>query len=441
MPGKQNSVVRRWRLLRISACLFLFLTGGEGIVVGATSNGENTGEIYLVTIDSTINPGTLGLLEHAIEIAETQRAGALIVQIDTPGGLLSATRDMVGAISESDVPVIGYVAPAGASATSAGAFILLATHIAAMHTGTNVGASSPVAGDGSDVGGTLGKKIMNDTRAFMRSIAAKQGRNADVAERFVSEALSLSASEAKQQQVVDLIADSIPELLAQVEGREVRVNGKNYVLALSGMTVHPVAPRLIDRLLIHIAHPQVAHLLISLGTLGVYIEILSPGLGFPGVFGAVAVILGLVGVQTLPVNMGFLILLFLGIAFMVAEYFVAGFGVLGIGGAIAFILGSLNLFDVPSSADYQSEILSISIAVAAAILLTTWLVSRSLAGGPRARQMAGKTGEAMVSFDQRGHVLIDDERWPAETLEPLKRGDKITVVQKNADGCLTVKKS
>jgi membrane-bound serine protease (ClpP class) len=168
--------------------------------------------------------------------------------------------------------------------------------------------------------------------------------------------------------------------------------------------------------------------------LAIYVEILSPGLAFPGVLGIIAVILGLVGVQTLPMNIGFLLLLFLGVSLMVAEYFVAGFGVLGIGGAIAFVIGSLNLFDAPVSAEYNDTILSISVAVSAAMLLTTFLVSRSVAAGEkRARRVAGKTGEAMVSFDREGFVLVDQQRWPAETLDPLRHGDKVVVVEQKAD--------
>lgn len=422
-----------WRSLRIVVCALLIMAGVAGVVQGQNSDSGSQ-PVYLVDIDGMINPGTSTILEHAIQTAEANRAAALVVRINTPGGLLSSTREMVTAIEQSRVPIIGYVGPSGASATSAGAFILLSTHLAVMSEGTNLGASSPIAGDGADIEGTLGKKIMNDSRAFMRGIAERRYRNADVAERFVSEAESLTASEAQEANVVDLVVPEFSDLISSIDGREINFHGNVQTLNIADSEIRPVEPRLLDRVLELVAHPQIAHMLISLGVLAIYIEILSPGLAFPGIFGVVAVILGLVGAQTLPVNTGFLILLFLGISLMVAEYFVAGFGVLGIGGAIAFTLGSLNLFDAPISADYRNAILSISIAVSAAMLLTTFLVTRSVAAGEkRAKHMVDKSGEAMVSFDREGWVLVNEQRWPAETLDPLHYGDPIVVVEQKGD--------
>lgn len=430
------------RGLRFHAGWLMLLAGIWGAVHGEKPQ-DGQAPVYLVEIESMINPGALGLLEHAIRTAETNAAALLIVRINTPGGLLATTRDMVGRIGESRVPVVGYVGPAGAGAGSAGAFILLSTHVAVMHAGTNVGAASPVADDGRDIKGTLGKKIMNDSRAFMRGIAASRGRNAAVAESFVAEARSLTAEEAREQNVIDFVVSDFSALLPALDGREIDFHGAKRVLRFDAADVRTVEPRLIDRLLSHIAQPQIAHLLISLGTLAIYVEIVSPGLAFPGVLGVIAVILGLVAAQALPVNMGFLILLFLGAALMLAEYFVAGFGVLGIGGAVAFILGSLNLFDPAATREYGGAILSISIAVCAAIVTTTLLLTRVITADPakvRAR-MTGKTGEAMVSFDAEGHVLVDQQRWPATTLEPLRHGDRIVVIGQDGTGRLTVKKA
>ncbi|HEX7027861.1 MAG TPA: nodulation protein NfeD [Gammaproteobacteria bacterium] len=441
-PASKCNFPVRGRLLRIGLCWAMLMAGSWSAVHGDNPAGQSP--VYQVNIDSTINPGALGLLEHAIRTAEANQAAALIVRIDTPGGLLSTTRDMVSAISQSRVPVIGYVGPSGANAGSAGAFILLATHVAVMNTGTNLGASSPVTGDGGEIEGTMGKKVMNDSKAFMRSIAAWHGRNAEVAEGFVSEAHSLTAQEAKEQNVIDLVIEDTDQLLAAVNGREINFHGERVTLDIQENQTRLVKPRLVDRLLLHIAHPQIAHMLISLGMLGIYVEILSPGLAFPGIFGAIAVILGLVAVQTLPVNLGFLLLLFLGIALIVAEYFVAGFGVLGIGGAIAFILGSFNLFDTSmSTGDHRGAILSISIAISVVMVLTTFLITRSIISDPRGRQkqLRGKTGEAMVSFDSQGYVLVGEQRWPAETLEPLRHGDRIVVIKTDETGRLTVRKA
>ncbi len=432
--------IKSLRML-VGACLLLsLLVGIGGLAHGKKPNGS-AAPAYLVNIDAVINPGTSALLEHAIETAEANSAAALILRINTPGGLLSSTRDMVRAISESKVPVIGYVGPAGASATSAGAFILLSTHLAVMNSGTNVGAASPVTGDGGEIQGTMAKKIMSDTRAFMRGIAKHRNRNADVAESFVSEAESLSADEALEANVVDLVVPGFSDLMMAADGREIQFQGQLLTLAFSDNEIRQITPRFIDHILNLVAHPQIAHMLISVGLLAIFIEMLAPGLTLPGILGTIGLVLGLVGMQTLPVNLGFLLLLVFGIALMIAEYFVAGFGVLGIGGAIAFVLGSLNLFDGPIPADQSNTILSVSIAVSAAMLLATLLITGSFIFGSRNKNLKGKIGEAMVDFDSSGYVLIDHQRFPADTLEPLRHGDRIEVVKIDRNERLLVKKT
>lgn len=428
--------------LRAGSYLFYILLVGLGGFVQGKTHNPTAPPVYRVDIDTVINPGTSALLEHAIETAQVNAAAALIVRIDTPGGLLSSTRDMVSAISESTVPIIGYVGPAGASATSAGAFILLSTHLAVMNTGTNVGAASPVASDGGEIEGTMAKKIMSDSRAFMRSIARMHQRNADAAERFVSDAVSLTANEALDVNVINLLVPEFSDILRAADGHVILLNGKPFTLSFSDNEVRPVQPRLTDRLLLLIAHPQIAHMLISLGLLAIFIEILSPGLAYPGVLGVIVLLLGLIGVQTLPVNTGFLLLLFLGIVLMIAEYFIAGFGILGLGGAIAFVLGSLNLFDGPIPGGHSGTILSVSIAVSAAMLLATMLISGSFFFGPRKnKRLIGQIGEAMVDFDHSGYVLVDRQRWPADTLEPIRHGDRIEVVKIDSSDRLWVKKA
>lgn len=440
MKADKNSRCN-WQSLRLGLFFLLLLLG-----IGSAVQSQNTelkAPIYQVDIEGVINPGASALLQHAISSAETGAGAALIMRIDTPGGLLSSTRDMVTSISESQVPVIGYVGPSGAGATSAGAFILLSAHLAVMNEGTTVGASSPVAGDGSDIEDTMARKVMNDSRALMRSIAEERGRNADLAESFVSEAVSITAREAEERQAIDLVIPQFSQLLTAANGRSVKIQGKSVRLDFADREVVTVKPRLIDRLLKIIAQPQVAHLLISLGMLGIYLEFLSPGLAFPGVLGGIAMILGLIGVQSLPINAGFMLLLFLGMALMLAELFVAGFGVLGIGGAIAFILGSFRLFDLPDTVEYRNSVLAISIGVSAAILMTTFLIGQSLGrqeSKAAKKSMIGATGEAMVNFDQIGYVLVNDQRWPALTNEPLHHGDRVEVIGTNESGDLLVHK-
>lgn len=426
------------RRLRVAGWLLSMLLA---CAHGLTQAETPASPVSVVDIDGIINPGSAALLEYAIETAEANSAAALVVRLNTPGGLLSSTRDMVRSIAESAVPVIGYVGPSGASATSAGAFILLATDVAVMNSGTNLGAASPVADSGGELKGTMAKKIMNDSRAFMRSIAKRHGRNADVAERFVSDAVSLSAGEALRTGVIDRVITDFAELLQAIDGIEVRSGGKNVVLRLTGSEIRPVEPRLLDHLLRLIAHPQMTYLLIALGVLAIFIEMLAPGLTLPGILGAISLVLGLIGAQTLPINTGFLLLLMFGIGLMVAEYFVTGFGVLGIGGAVAFVLGSLNLFDGPIPADQSDVILSVSIAVSAAMLLAILLITGSVIFAARDKRLKSKIGEAMVDFDDSGYVLVDDRRFPADTLEPLRHGDRVEVVEMTDNDRLLVKKA
>jgi membrane-bound serine protease (ClpP class) len=426
--------------IRLASAALLLLCGGFGFVL-AQPAADAQRLVYSVDIDGAINPGALGKLRHAIEVAEANSAAALIVRIDTPGGLLSTTRDMVSAISDARVPVVGYVGPAGASATSAGAFILLATHVASMNAGTNVGASTPVTGEGADIPGAMGSKVLNDTSAFMRSIAQARGRDVQTAERFVTEAASLSAGEALEARVIDVVVDDLADLLPALDGYSFIFRGEPAQLELAGAEVRAVKTRFVDFLLTHLANPQIAYLLIALGSLAIYIEILSPGLALPGVMGVISVILGLVCLQTLPVNTGFQILLFLGIALMIAEYFVAGFGALGIGGAVAFILGSLYLFDEPLPPDYRAVVLPVSLAIGAVMAVTSMLVGSSLLVGWNARRLQGQAGEAIVSFETEGFVQVAGKRWPADTLEPVRLGDRIVVVSAGADGRLTVRPS
>ena len=427
----------RAKQVRLALWCCLLLAGFSAL---PDTGALGSGPVYWIKLEAVINPGTLSVLEHAIERAEADNAAALIVQIDTPGGLISTTRDMVGAIAEAQIPVIGYVGPSGASATSAGAFILLSTHLAVMNQGTNVGASTPVSGSGEDIEGAMGRKVLNDTRAFMRSIAVERGRNADVAEQFVTDAASLSAEEALAENVIDLVTEEPANLIAAVEGRQLTLHGETITLALGDKPVVDLQPRLIDRILLHLAHPQVAHLLISLGSLAIYIEILSPGLAFPGIFGAISLVLGLISLQTLPANTGFQLLLLLGIVLMIAEYFSAGLGALGIGGAVAFVLGSLYLFDEPVATEYRQVAMPVSIAIAAAIVATSLLVGSSLRGKTRTPRLKGKTGEAMVDFQHEGYVLIDGQRYAALTEQPLRHGDTVRVTAVEKNGKLVVAK-
>lgn len=396
--------------------------------------------ILVAEIKSTINPGTLNYLTYAVKTAEMKKAQALVVKINTPGGLLSTTREIVSLFSQSPVPIVGYVSPAGASATSAGAFIFLATDLAVMDQGTNIGAATPVSSGGKDISGDIGKKVLNDTRAFIRGIAEKRNRNWREAENFVTSAKSLTASEALEKNITDLVVSGPSEFLEKVGQKPFFFGSENIQLNTKGVELEPVEPRIIDSLLIHVAHPQIAYMLTSFGSLGITVEILSPGLFFPGVMGAICLLLGLVALQTLPISVGFLCLLILGVALMVSEIFVAGFGALGIGGCIAFVLGSFYLFDDPTLISYRQEVLYVAIGIAGAFLFVTFLLLRGRIF-PSIGSVEGKIGEAMAGFETEGPVLVEGRKWQAVTETPLNSQDEVIVVKQLSQDKIQVKKT
>jgi len=407
-------------LLLAATCL------GLAAPASAEEGTDASGPVLWTDIKATINPGVTGQISHGIREAERRGAAVLVLRLNTPGGLLSSTRDIVSAISASKVPVVGLVAPSGASATSAGAFILLSTHVAVMVGGTNVGAASPVGGGGEEVGETMAAKVMNDTRAFMRSVAESRGRNVDEAELLVSESVSRTAGEALALGLINLEIAGEDALMAALDGRMVAMPGGDVRLDTAGKVLELVPPRLVDEVLTVLAHPQIAYLLTSLGSLAIYVEIMNPGLMIAGIPGAISLILGLICLQVLPTSTGFLLLMFLGIGLMTAELFVAGFGILGIGGAVAFILGSLNLFSEPALPGLSDMIVTTSIAVGAAMLILGFALGR-FGRNVGSRRAGAKVGTALADFSGRGHVRVGEEIWQAVSREPVKRGETLRI--------------
>src|SRR6266852_237690 len=304
--------------------------------------------VSLIELDSAITPVTVRLLATAIERARSQRAVALIVQLDTPGGLERSMRSIVQQILNSDIPVVVYVAPTGARAASAGVFITIAAHVAAMAPATNIGAAHPVAlGGGVDKESM--KKIENDAAAFIRTVALERGRNAEWAEKAVRQSVSITEREAVQLKVVDLIAASVPELLDKIDGRTVKTIKGPRTLATRGAPVKPIEVGFRDRVLNVITDPNVAYILMMLGTIGLLAELYNPGAIFPGVIGAISIILAFFAFQSLPINYAGLLLILLGLILLIAELKFISHGVLAIGGVVAMGLGSLMLFDAPEA--------------------------------------------------------------------------------------------
>src|SRR5712692_3878683 len=304
--------------------------------------------VATIDIEGVISPVTLRLVGLAIDRAQAERAQALVIQLDTPGGLERSMRAIVQRILAADVPVIIYVAQTGARAASAGVFITVAAHVAAMAPATNIGAATPVfASGGGDK--TMLKKAENDAAAFIRTVALERGRNADWAEKAVRQAVAITEREAVKLKVVDLVADSIPDLLDKIDGRTVKLPKRTTTLATKGAPVRPIEIGFRDRFLNVITDPNVAYVLMMLGMLGLFFELSNPGVILPGVIGGISLILAFFAFQSLPINYAGLLLILFGIVLLVAEVKVVSHGVLAVGGVVSLLLGSLMIYKAPAA--------------------------------------------------------------------------------------------
>jgi membrane-bound serine protease (ClpP class) len=373
--------------------------------------------------------------------------------MDTPGGLASSMRDIIHDILASPIPVIGYVAPAGARAASAGTYILYASHLAAMAPSTHLGAATPV-----QIGGgllpsskddkdkkdekksataptTAGEaKAINDAIAYIRSLAQLRGRNAEWAEQAVREAATLTANEAKDKRVIDFVADNLTDLLRQADGRTVKVDGRDVTLKTAGLKTEAIEPTWRNKFLNIITNPNIAYLLLLAGIYGLLFEFWSPGAIFPGVIGGISLLIGLYALNLMPVNYAGVGLLLLGMALMTAEAFIPSFGVLGLGGIAAFVIGSLFLFrgDVPGFQVAWQAVAATAVASVAFLVIAVAAVWR--AHGRKAvtgdRALLGETGQVMNWSGGQGDVHVHGERWHATSSTALSPGQRVRIVER-----------
>ncbi|MBO9353839.1 nodulation protein NfeD [Bordetella petrii] len=404
--------------------------------------------VVLLQLQGAVGPATTEYLQRGLADADARRAAAVILRIDTPGGLASSMRDIVQAILASPVPVIGYVAPGGAQAASAGTYILYACHVAAMAPATNLGAATPVqmggpGGPDDKPGGAPPKpaggeaappagadaherKAVNDAAAFIRGLADLRGRNAQWAEEAVRGAASLTAREARQQGVIDLVANDTPDLLRQADGREVRVNASTIALATRDATVVDIQPDWRTRVLAVITDPNIAYLLLLLGIYGILFEMMIPGAILPGALGAVALVTALFALNMLPVSYAGLGLVLLGIALMVAEAFTPTLGLLGVAGLALFAFGSLFLYDTPAG-DFSLSVPVVAAAAGVSALLL-FLIFFTALRAQRKRVVSGhgtapgQTVEVLSWHGHRGLVRAGGETWQASADAPLAPG-------------------
>ncbi|MGD9386865.1 MAG: nodulation protein NfeD [Gammaproteobacteria bacterium] len=415
------------------------------------------GRAVLLEIMGPIGPATSDYVVRGIREAAEEQARLIIIQMDTPGGLDSAMRDIIKAILNSPVPVVTWVAPSGSRAASAGTYILYASHVAAMAPATNLGAATPVpvgggqqpsppaeapappedgaadesTGETPPVKGGPEAKAVNDAVAYIRSLAERRGRNADWAEKAVRESASMTAERAVEENVIDLVAADMGQLLAALDGREVSTDLGTIELATSGLAVERLAPDWRTELLAVITSPTVAYMLLLAGIYGLIFEGYNPGAILPGVVGAICLLLALYAFQVLPVNYAGLALIVLGVLLMIGEIFVPSFGALGIGGIIAFVAGSIILMDtdVPGYGVPMALIGSIALLGGSAVMAIIWFAvrarNRPIVSGRE--EMLGAPAVALADFTGTGQVRVHGEIWNAHAAQPVARGAVLRV--------------
>jgi membrane-bound serine protease (ClpP class) len=419
-------------------CGLFLLLAALGVAAARAGEREAGPGLARIVIDGSINPAVADFVHESITRAAAEKAFALVVQLDTPGGLLPSMRVIVKDILAAPLPVIVYVAPSGAGAGSAGVFITLAAHVAAMAPGTNIGAAHPVSGSGEDIKGTMGEKIENFTASFSEAIARRRGRNVEWAVKAVRESVSITADEAARTKVVDFVARDLEEVVRRAEGRKVEVGGETRTLAFgagawngNAVRVHDYDMRLAQKVLNRIADPNIAYLLMLAGLLGLYLELTHPGVALPGVVGVICLLLALTAFHVLPVNTSGLMLLLLGVALLVAEAFLPTFGVLGVGGLVAFVLGSLFLFDSATTGVAVSRPLVFGVGgtVGAIMLLVAMLVVRAQRRPPvhGAEGMIGAIGVTQHRLAPAGTIVVRGEYWNAESDEVVDAGERVEV--------------
>ena len=393
---------------------------------------QTPGEVLLAKVKSPIHPVSAELIADAILEADRRNAAAVIVELDTAGGLMASTREITTAILGARTPVVVYVAPGGAQAASAGFFILMSADIAAMAPGTNAGAAHPVDGQGKDIDGVMGKKVEQDAAANIRSLAVRNGRNVQLAEAAVLQSRSYTAGEALQNKLIEIVAPDVPALVRALDGRVVQRGATQLTLHTASATVRPFAVSPLRSLLGVIADPNITYLLLGLGSLGLLFELMHPGAVLPGVVGAICVVLAFYGLSVLPVNYAGVALILLAVLFFILEIKITSYGMLGVAGIACLVLGSLMLFKTPEPALRVSGEL-IAMVAAFSVLVVGFLAFMAL----RAQRLPVRTGvEGLIHeigvarspLAPRGKVFVHGELWDAVAEEPVALGEPVEVM-------------
>ena len=420
------------RPIRIALAAAALAAGLLGVTAALAKDASTTArQIDVLTLEGAIQPIAAEVIDGAIDRAEKTKREALVIRLDTPGGLDTSMRDIIKRILISEVPVVVYVAPSGSRAASAGTFIAMAAHVAAMAPGTSIGAATPVNVGGGDVSKDMASKVKNDAVSYIRSLAKQRGRNPDWAEKAVLEGSSLGAEDAVEQKVVDLVAGSLAELLERIDGRTVTVAGIARTLHTKDAVQIEVEPTWRQKLLGRIIDPNVAYILFILGFYGLLFELSSPGAILPGVVGGICLLLAFLAFQALPVNLTGLFLVVFAMVLFAVEVKVQSHGILAMGGVISLLLGSLILLggDTGAARISLSVIATVTVATVAFFLFVVSAAVKAQRRKPETGEqgLLGEQGTALTDLGPKGQVFVHGEYWAAEANEPITQGTRIVV--------------
>lgn len=417
---------------KIRQTLFVALMATAVLCAFATAARAAKGDVYVVEVSGTVNPGLSEYVIKSIEKASREGAVCIVIQLDTPGGLAESMRTIVMTILASEIPVVVYVSPSGARAASAGVMITLAADIAAMAPGTNIGAAHPVNLGQKEMDKTMAEKVVNDMVAYTKSISEKRGRNSEWAEKSIRESVSVTEKEALELKVIDLIAEDLDDLIEKIDGQELKDKG---ILRTKDAKRVIVAESLRDKVLRTLSDPNIAYLLMMIGMAGLYFELSHPGVIFPGVIGAISLILAFFAFQTLPVNYAGILLIAVALILFILEMKVASYGMLSLGGIISLFLGSLMLFEgsAPGMGLSWRVLIPTVVMVSGFFVFVAGLVFRSQISKPKTgdKGLVGEIGVVRERLALTGKVFVHGELWNAEAREPIETGAKVRITGVN----------